>query len=100
MRYATNSQNFYVGRSADVGNMLLHEQIVSVLRPDFFLSARKTKYQYLLCEWRLGEGLGEVLFETMSRHSVLSAFSLSLFDVIHVFTSEMQSCMPWTEVFI
>ena len=42
----------------------------------------------------------EVLFETMSRHSVLSSFSLSLFDVIHVFTSEMQSCMPWTEVSI
>ena len=38
------------------------------------------------------------LFETMSRHSVLSSISLSLFDVNHVFTSEMQSCMLRTEV--
>ena len=38
------------------------------------------------------------MVEAMSRHSVLSSFSLSLFDVIHVFTCEMQSCMLWTEV--
>ena len=49
----------------------------------------------------VGWGFGrEVLFETMSRHSVLLSFSLSLFDVIHVFISEMQFCMPWTEVSI
>ena len=49
----------------------------------------------------VGWGFGrEVLLETMSRHSVLSSFSLSLFDVIHVFTSEMHSCMLWTEVSI
>ena len=49
----------------------------------------------------VGWGFGrEVLFEAMIRHSVLSLFSLSLFDVIHVFTSEMQCHMPWTEVSI
>ena len=38
-----------------------------------------------------------VLFDAISRDSVLSSLSLSLLAVIHVFTSEMQSCMLWTE---
>jgi len=45
--------------------------------------------------WEFGR---EVLFETMSRHSVLSPFSLSLFDVVHVFTSKQ--CILWIEMSI
>ena len=60
MTDVTNSPNFYIGRSADVGDMLLHGQVVSeCLAQIFCLLARKTEYQCLLCEWRLGEGLGE-----------------------------------------
>ena len=55
----TNSPNFYIGRSADVGDMLLHGQVISECHTQIFLPARKTEYQCLLCEWRLGEGLGE-----------------------------------------
>ena len=32
----TNSPNFYLGRSADVGDMLLHGQIVSECYAQFF----------------------------------------------------------------
>ena len=46
----------------------------------------------------IGGGLGKsVLFDAISRYSVLSSLSLSLLAVIHVFTtSEMQSCILWT----
>ena len=37
MTDVTNSPNFYVGRSADVGDMLLHGQIVSECYAQFFL---------------------------------------------------------------
>ena len=100
MTDATNSPNFYVGRSADVGDMLLHGQIVIECHAQIFCLQGKQNISVFYSNagwWGFGR---EVLFETMSRHSVLSSFSLSLFDVIHVFTSEMQSCMPWTEVSI
>ena len=59
MTDVTNSPNFYVGRSAGVGDMLLRGQIVSECYAQIILPGRKTEYQCLLCEWRLGEGLGE-----------------------------------------
>ena len=49
-------------------------------------------------EWKLDECLGEGFCSRQWADTVLSSCSLSLFDNIHVFTFEMQSCMPWTEV--
>ena len=57
MTDVTNPPNFYVGRSADVGDMLLHGQIVSECHTQCF--ACKENRISVLCEWRLGEGLGE-----------------------------------------
>ena len=67
---------------------------------------KKLIVQRFLFSWKVCgrfwcEKWSEVVWmETMNRHSVLSSFSLSLSDVIHVFTSEMQSCMLWTQVSI
>ena len=44
----------------------------------------------MFCEWRLDEDLGERFCSRLWTDSDLSSLSLSLFDVIHVFTSEMQ----------
>ena len=73
----TNSPNFYVGRSAYVGDMLHHGQIVRECYAQTFLPARKTEYQCFLSEWRLGEGLGE-RFCSRQRNCVLSSLRLSL----------------------
>ena len=59
MTDVTNPPNFYVGRSADVGDMLLHGQIISECKRLDVLPARKTEHQCLLCEWKMGEGLGQ-----------------------------------------
>ena len=42
MTDVTNSPNFYVGRSVDVGDMLLRGQIVSECYAQIFLPSRKT----------------------------------------------------------
>ena len=76
------------------------DRLLVSVTPRFF-ACKENRISVSPMRMEVGWGFGrEVLFETMSRHSVLSSFSLSLFDVIHVFTSEMQSCMPWTEVSI
>ena len=76
------------------------DRLLVSVTPRFF-ACKENRISVSPMWMEVGWGFGrEVLFETMSRHSVLSSFSLSLFDVIHVFTSEMQSCMPWTEVSI
>ena len=76
------------------------DRLLVSVTPRFF-ACKENRISVSPMWMEVGWGFGrEVLFETRSRHSVLSSFSLSLFDVIHVFTSEMQSCMPWTEVSI
>ena len=96
----TNSPNVYVGRSADVGDMLFHGQFVSECYARIF-ACKQNRISVSPMWMEAGWGFGrEALFETMSRHSVLWSFSLSLFDVIHVFTSKMQSCILWIEMSI
>ena len=55
----TNSPNFYVGRSAYVGDMLHYGQIVRECYAQTFLPANKTEHQCFLSEWGFDEGLGE-----------------------------------------
>ena len=61
MSDVTNSSNLYDLQML-VTCFSMDRLLVSVM-PRFFAcnSARKTEYQCLLCEWRLGEGLGERL---------------------------------------
>ena len=80
MTDVTNSPKFYVGKSADVGDMLLYVQIVSECYAQIFCLQGKQNIS-VSC---VNGGWVRVLFEAMSRHSVLSSFSLSLFDVIHI----------------
>ena len=76
------------------------DRLLASVTPRFF-AWKKNRISVSPMWMEVGWGFGrEVLLETMSIHSVLSSFRLSLFDVIHVFTSEMKSCMLWTEVFI
>ena len=55
---ATNSPILFAGSSADVGDMLLHGQIVRECYAHICLQG-KQKYPCFLCEWRLDEDLGE-----------------------------------------
>ena len=95
---ATNSPNFFAGKSADVGDMLLHGQIVSECYAHIFCLQGKQNISVSYVNegwvrvWERGSVRG-------NEHSVLSSFSLSLFDVIHVFTSEMQQKQTETDKF-
>ena len=96
MTDVTNSPNFYVSRSADVGDMLLHGQIVSECYAQIFLSARKQNISvsYVNGGWVRVWERGSVRDNEQTLCFIIIQFE---FDVIHVFTSEMQSCMLWTE---
>ena len=61
------SSNFYVGRSADVGDIYIcfsMDRLLENFKTPDFLPAKKTEYQCFLCEWRLGEDLGERLWSS------------------------------------
>ena len=94
-----NSPNFYIGRSADVGDMLLHGQVVSECHAQMFCLQGKQNISvsYVNGGWVRVWERGSV----RDNEQTLCFIIIQLeFDVIHVFTSEKQSCMPWTEVSI
>ena len=59
MTDVTNSPNFYVGRSADVGDMLFHGQIVSECHAQIFCLQGKQNISVSYVNGGVGEGLGE-----------------------------------------
>ena len=81
MTDVTNSLNFYVGRSAaDVGDMLLHGQIVRECYAQIFcLHGKQNMSVSYLNGGRLGEGLGDrfcfYLLSVMSGRHPLRTFS-------------------------
>ena len=94
MANVTDSLNFYVGRPANVSDMRVHRQVAGKF-------AWEEKGISVFPGLEIGGEFGKcVLFDAISRDSVLSSLSLSLLAVIHVFTSEMQSCKLWTEACI
>ena len=58
-------------------------------------ACRENRISVFLYDWRL-DGR-EVLFEAISRDSVLSSISLSLFNVIHVFTEILVHLSPGSD---
>jgi len=76
------------------------DRLLVCLHPDL-LPAMNTEYQCLLCEWRLGESLRERFCSRQWEDTLFYHHSAWVcFDDVYVFTSEMQSCMLWTEVSI
>ena len=53
MTDVTNSPDLHLGRSADVVTRFSMDRLLESVTPRFFLPAKNTEYQCLLCEWRL-----------------------------------------------
>ena len=76
------------------------DRLLESVTPRFFAWEEKGISVFPI--WKVvGDGFGKyVPFDAISRDLVLPSLGLSLLAVTHVFTSEMQFCMLWTEASI
>ena len=83
MANVSDSSNFYVSRPANVSDMLLHRQVAGKCNTQIF--AWEEKEISVFPGMEIGGGFGKcVLFDAISRDSVLSSLSLSLLTGLQV----------------